>query len=385
MSAPLPPPPSFEFGKAEAVGLLSAGACGAILLRATGCAKHGVCSIAIGGVGLAACAFGLWVRRQVYSDPRGKVVQVLNRQGQIVGNMDEEGFLELCKCKRVTLLNVTDDSLGISGAHPREHDQSGVLTQALFCECDDATKLYDTQLHPFFQEAQKATNIRSYVVPIGMFYRIGARLTHAEASPFLVIPTIGRSGSTLLANLIDLHPQIVTISEPMDVLATQLLASQSHASGLRYTYDGALLAAAAALSTLVIASAHTTSSRSVLVPLAASTCVWTIGLHVSSAVARWSAPQLLQMCFRFWLKDVASGQVACVKLSQMSSIMLRNHGQVCILTQQRRRCPPVLPFRPPASAAAAPSARLVCCCSTSAVHPPNAQTFYTCNAQTFYT
>lgn len=177
--------------------------------------------------------------------------------------------------------------------------------------------------------------VHGFVVPLRIFHRLSERLPPAEASPFLVIASIGRCGSTLLGQLINLHPHTKVIAELKDIPAFQILASQPHAAGCRYSTSGALLAAAAAGATLSLTSslrilASASLSCRTAAALAVAGSVYAGGLQLSAAARRRQVPGLLRACVRFWLKDCcADGNVPCVKLTaSMSALFLADNARM---------------------------------------------------------
>ena len=310
---------------ANALGTLSAACVGSLLAMKAANKSF----LALGGATLASGALGMWVKKQFLAwQLRGaeEEVLVMNRAFQCIGVINESRFLELCQRKSVTLHGFKTQ---VTGAQFVTSDQGSVVTHAIFYQCDEAANLYDVDRFPFFHQAQRETFQVAFAVPIKMFYRVSAQLPHKEKSSFLLVPSPGRCGSTLLGKLIGLHPNIITISEPMDCTSLHLLASAAHASGWRYTEGGALVAAAAA-GTVVAGVCWSSAELSWLdsaSALAAGGATWLLGLMVSDRLARREAPRLVQASFRFWLKDVGCSARACVKLTaNMSSVFLANNA-----------------------------------------------------------
>ena len=191
--------------------------------------------LATGAVSFALCQFCT----AALKDDR---VRCYNAAHRLIGELDEETFFRLVQSKTVTLHTIKANQ----GSIEQTVDQSAAVTHAVFFQCEDSTNIYETEKFPFFHQAQIETMKMSYAVPIDMFYRISERLPPRERSPFLLIPSVGRCGSTLLGQLINLHPRITTISEPLHLRALYVLAAEPHASGFRNSTRGACASIAAA-------------------------------------------------------------------------------------------------------------------------------------------
>ena len=339
---PLSLPPSVPIGglkRTTFVGILSAAACGSAFSKAV--SAHGVSLLALGGQVLASVSLGLWVHHQVtmHESCKGNEgedkILVIDQGGKAIGVLDEEPFWQLVQSKSVTLYSFVN-SARVQSKSERycEEDRADVITHALFFQsgpCD----LFDIEAHPFFYVAQRSTMVHGFVVPLRIFHRLSERLPPAEASAFLVIASIGRCGSTLLGQLINLHPHTKVIAELKDIPAFQILASQPHAAGCRYSTSGALLAAAAAGAALSLTSslrilASASSSCRAAAAFAVAGSVYAAGLQLSAAARRRQVPGLLRACVRFWLKDCcADGNVPCVKLTaSMSALFLADNARM---------------------------------------------------------
>jgi len=182
---------------------------------------------------LASGALGLFVRHCVIvRQSEDRVIKVFDRSFRPIGIVSDEDFLRLLQSSSVTFhtfkTQLTSDSA-------EEHDTQGIITHALFFQCEEATDLFDIERYPFFHTAQKDMFVRAFAVPLEAFLRLSARLPDkVRPGKLLLLPSTGRCGSTLLGHLVNLHPDIVCISEPMDHAGVQVLASERHASGLRY-------------------------------------------------------------------------------------------------------------------------------------------------------
>jgi hypothetical protein len=219
-----------------------------------GCAALGAVSAALAasrsggnalvalGAGLATGAVSFALCQSRTGAPEDDRVRCFNAAHRLIGELDEETFFRLVQSKTVTLHTVKADQDAVE----KTIDHSTVITHAIFFQCEDSTNIYETEKFPFFHQAQIETMKMTYVVPIDMFYRISERLPPRERAPLLLIPSIGRCGSTLLGQLINLHPRITTISEPLHLRALYVLAAEPHASGFRSTQQGASASIAAA-------------------------------------------------------------------------------------------------------------------------------------------
>ena len=255
------------FGHPEALGLASAisgAVCAGSLHGLTPHALNLPGLVTLGGLGLASVAFGCWVRQQMHNrlSAQDDVIWVYGRSqgcngcgcstapaccgragipgvpctleccgGKLVGRLDEDAFLQILKSKHVSLHTLK--ARRVNPCFQREADISyHQFTHAIFIHCAQTEDLYDMSKHPFFYHAQLQKMVLCYHVPLAMFYRLSERMKESRC---LLVPNPGRCGSTLLCQLVNLHPNVTTISEVVDIPALQVLASSSHVGGLRYT------------------------------------------------------------------------------------------------------------------------------------------------------
>ena len=303
----------------------------------------------LGGAVLTAASVAMWLRSRRTVSQHENEVWVLPTTGislvdcaaacTVRARLDESQFYDrMHNNKLITFRGFYGNSSLFHGHHVYTTVNS---THGVFVERDSSSEdLCDVARFPFFHEAETARAKRCYLVPIKMLYRIADRLRQEKfagrAPRVFMLPSTGRCGSTLMANLIDVHPDVMCLSEPQDLRITKMYACYRHSTGGMYDEAGIFQAAAAAgLVQAVVASAGAGSGKlgeCLMHGGAALTCAALAGLAVLLASdwrQRREAPRQLRAAITLWFKDLLPGQVGCWKpQSCVSSMLLLDNGRI---------------------------------------------------------
>jgi hypothetical protein len=236
----------------EVVGGISAGLAFALVCRWKAL-------LGLGGGVLTAASVTLWLRSRLAASQHENEVWVLPctrlslvdcaAVKTVSARLDEEEFYRrMSNDKFLTFRGFYGNQSWFHAHHVYTTVNS---THGVFVEREPSGEnLYDVARFPFFHEAEAARARQLYLVPIKMLYRVAEKLRNekfAGQNPqVFMLPSTGRCGSTLMANLVDLHPDVVCLSEPQDLRITKMYACQRHSTGSMYAEAFIFHAAAAA-------------------------------------------------------------------------------------------------------------------------------------------
>ena len=334
----------YDLQAPEVVGGISAGLASALVCR-------GNVLLGLGGGVLIAASVTLWLRSHRAASQHENEVWVLPGTGislvdcvaakTVSARLDEEEFYRrMFNNKFLSFRGFYGNQSWFHGHHVYTTVNS---THGVFVEREPSgDNLFDVARFPFFHEAEAARARQLYLVPIKMLYRVAERLRNdkfAGHNPrVFLLPSTGRCGSTLMANLVDLHPDVVCLSEPQDLRITKMYACQRHSTGSMCAEAFIFQATAAAgLVQMLLASAWSERiSRSLAESLLySSTALAFAGLAGGSVLlaSDWSerreAPRQLRAAMTLWFKDLLPNQVGCWKpQSCVSSMLLLHNGKI---------------------------------------------------------
>ncbi|EKX48601.1 hypothetical protein GUITHDRAFT_105746 [Guillardia theta CCMP2712] len=141
-----------------------------------------------------------------------------SRFAPIEMEISEETFRSLLKRRNVTIHGFGSGELG----------RGQFFTHVQFMITKPGLNLYDPKQFPFFAIAQSDQAIAHISVPISKVLRVAQHLPPPSCR-IVMIWSPGRCGSTLLTQLLHLHPSVVTISEPAALFNLSRLLAPSHA------------------------------------------------------------------------------------------------------------------------------------------------------------